>query len=120
MFILTSRTTGAEKGFKLGGNQVVFSITAGAEGKNTAALQKAIPAEGEFYTGAVEIAVSPVLSKQDQDAGKTPEVYTEKLFFTFMDREDYRFELPFEGVDFFVLLQTENERKSLRIKVKNE
>jgi hypothetical protein len=114
MFILTSRE--AEKGFKLGGNTVALTIYRGDQGKLSVSIQKTIPPSGEVYTGAVAMAVSPVISKQDKD--KTPEIYTDRFFFTPLEEEDYRFDLPFEGEDFLVVLQTETERKGLRIKTK--
>jgi hypothetical protein len=114
MFVLTSRIP--EKGFKLGGNTVALTIYRSDQGKLSVYIQKTIPASGEVYTGAVAVAVSPVISKQDK--GKTPEIYTDKFFFTPAEEEDYRFDLPFEGEDFLVVLQTETERKGLRIKTK--
>jgi hypothetical protein len=116
MLILSSRIPGGGKGFKLGGNTVVISIVRDAAGKTAVTIAKTMPEEGDAYTGAVGIVVSPVISKKD--AGKTPEIYSDKIFFTLMDAEDYRLPLPFGGENFLVMAQTENERKSLRIKAK--
>ncbi|MDR1863567.1 MAG: hypothetical protein LBQ67_06575 [Treponema sp.] len=112
----SSRVLNAEKGFKLGGNTVALTIARNDQGSLSVFMQKTIPPSGEVYTGAVAVAVSPVIPKQDK--GKTPEIYTDKVFFTPVEEEGYRFDLPFEGDDFLVVLQTENERKGLRIKAK--
>jgi hypothetical protein len=115
MLALSSRVPG-EKGVNLGGNTVALTIARNAGGALSMSIQKTAPSSGEAYTGAVGIAVSPVISKED--TGKAPEIYTEKFFFTPAEKEDYRFELPFEGENFLVVLQTEHERKGLRIKAK--
>jgi hypothetical protein len=115
MLALTSRIPG-EKGVKLGGNTVALAIVRTNSDELSMLIQKTAASSGEPYTGAVAVAVSPVISKEDK--GKTPEIYTDKFFFTPAEKEDYRFELPFEGEDFLVVLQTEYERKGLRIKAK--
>jgi hypothetical protein len=115
MLALSSRIPG-EKGVNLGGNTVVLTIARNRGGTLSVFIQKTAASSGEGYTGAVDIAVSPVISKQDK--GKTPEIYTDKVFFTPAEKDDYHFELPLEGEDFLVVLQTENERKGLRINAK--
>jgi hypothetical protein len=116
MFVLASRIPGNEKGVALGGNTVSSVITRNDKGKLSISIQKTGASSDGAYTGAVAVVVSPMISKQDK--GKTPEIYTDKFFFTPAEKENYLFELPFEGKDFLVILQTENERKGLRIKVK--
>jgi hypothetical protein len=115
MLALSSRIPG-EKGVTLGGNTVALAITRNRGGKLSVFIQKNAASSGEAYTGTVAVAVSPVLSKQDK--GKPPEIYTDKFLFTPAEKDGYRFELPFEGEDFLVVLQTEHERKGLRIKAK--
>jgi hypothetical protein len=116
MLTLGSRIPGGEKGVELGGNRVVLTIARNDGGNLSLVMRKTMASSGEVYTGAVGIAVSPVISKQDK--GKPPEIYTDKFFFSSAEEEDYRFELPFGGEDFLVVLQTGNERKGLRIKPK--
>jgi hypothetical protein len=115
MLILSSRIPG-EKGVDLGGNTVALAIARNDGGKLSVFIQKTSASSGEAYTGTVAVAVSPVLSKQDK--GKTPEIYADKFFFTPAEKDEYRFELPFDGEDFLVVFQTEHERKGLRIKAK--
>jgi hypothetical protein len=115
MLALSSRIPG-EKGVDLGGNTVALTIARNNRGALSALIQKTAASSGEAYTGAVGIAVSPVIPKED--TGKAPEVYAGKVFFTPAEKEDYRLELPFEGENFLVVFQTDNERKSLRIKAK--
>jgi hypothetical protein len=116
MLALSSRSGGSEQGVDLGGNTVALAIARNDEGKLSVFIQKTASPSGGVYTGEVAIAVSPVISKQDK--GKTPEIYTDRFFFTPAEKDGYRFELPFEGKDFLVVLQTETERKGLRLKVK--
>jgi hypothetical protein len=115
MLTLGSRIPG-EKGINLGGNTVALAITRNNGGTLSIFIQKNAASSGEAYAGAVALAVSPVIAKED--TGKAPEIYTDKFFFTPAEKEDYRFELPFDGEDFLVVLQTEHERKGLRIKAK--
>jgi hypothetical protein len=116
MMILSSRFSGAQKGLQLEGNTAALAIIRSGGGALSLVLQKTAAPSGEAYTGEVAVAVSPALSKQDK--GKTPEIYAEKFFFTPAEKESFRFDLPFEGEDFLVVLQTGKERKSLRLKVK--
>jgi len=74
------------------------------------------------YTGAVDIAVQPVLKDGDAEAGTRGEVpenlYFHKIFFTFEPQEYYRFSVPFDTDELAVVLRTET--KSLRLTVKAE
>ncbi|MDR1318374.1 MAG: hypothetical protein LBJ90_02015 [Treponema sp.] len=114
MLALSSRSGGSEKGVDLGGNTVALAIVRNDRGTLSVFIQKTAPPSGEVYTGEAAIAVSPVISKQDK--GKAPEIYTDKFFFTPAEKDEYRFELPFEGKDFLVVLQAGTERKGLRLK----
>jgi hypothetical protein len=116
MLALSSRIPG-EKGVDLEGNTVALTIARNDKGALSMSVQKTASSSGEAYTGAVGIAVSPVIPKED--TGKAPEVYAGKVFFTPAGKEDYRLELPFEGENFLVILRTDNEQKSLRIKAKS-
>jgi hypothetical protein len=116
MLALSSRIPKAEKEINLGGNTVSLVIARNDGGTLSVFIQKTAASSGESYTGEVAMAVSPVIPKQDKE--KTPEIYADKFFFTPAEEEGYRFDLPFEGKDFLVILQTANERQGLRIKAR--
>jgi hypothetical protein len=118
MLALSSRIPGEKGGVKLGGNTVALAIARNDEAKLSVFIQKTAASSGDAYAGAVAVVVSPVISKED--TGKAPEIYTDKFFFTPAEKEDFCFELPFEGEDFLVVLQTEHERNGLRIKAKRK
>jgi hypothetical protein len=70
------------------------------------------------YTGAVDIAVQPLL-KDGEVRGEIPEdLFFHKIFFTFEPQEYYRFSIPFDTDELAVVLRTET--KSLQLTVKAE
>jgi hypothetical protein len=70
------------------------------------------------YTGAVEIAVQPLI-KSGTDGDAPPEgIFYHKIFFTFENEESYRFSVPFDSGDLALVLKT--EKKTLGITVKSE
>lgn len=109
--LLASRFTARESAVKLGGNTLAISIVR-EEGILMLGISKTAPKSGEVYIGAVDIAVSPVHSKQEE----APSVFSHRIYFNPVESETRRVSLPFDGDDFFVILKTENERKSYRIK----
>jgi len=80
-------------------------------------LEKKIPKSGEAYSGAVDIAVSPVMEKSKEgETGELPEMFTHRVYFTEKGSEFYRISIPFEGNDFLVLLRIDNDQKALKLK----
>ena len=111
--VLASRFTARESAAKLGGNAIVLRI-AREEGVLILDIAKTSPKSGEVYIGAVDLAVSPVLSKQEE--AESPSLFAHRIYFNPVESETQRVSLPFDGDDFFVILKTENEQKSYRIK----
>jgi len=71
-----------------------------------------------LYTGAVDIAVQPVL-KSGEVQGEIPEdLFFHRIFFTFEPQEYYRFSVPFDTDELAVVLRTET--KALRLTIKAE
>jgi len=68
------------------------------------------------YTGAVDIAVQPVIkAAADQEPQS---VFYHKIFFTFEPEEVYRFSVPFDTKELAVVFNT--EKKTLGVTVKAE
>jgi hypothetical protein len=118
MFILYSRLgDGSGEGFKLGENSVALSIN--KTGKDySLSIVKEAPKNGDPYTGAVDVAVSPAQPKSAPgEENPPPEIAAARIFFTYDSREEYSIPLPFGGKDFIVILQSENERIVRRLRL---
>jgi hypothetical protein len=120
MIIIASNAPGGKE-LTLGGSKLTLSIREEG-GERVLTILKEIPQGGEAYTGAVDLAVSPARpEKSGSTAGdeEAPEILTRRLFFTLEEREDYRIPLSFgssqNGKDYYVILQTENERIGRKI-----
>lgn len=95
-------------------------LTVGAQkyqGTVVLSLTKTIPRGGLWgggapYTGAVDVAVSPA-----NRTGDTPPVFFHRVFFSLAAAEEYRFSVPFDTEELLVVLQTEKNSLSLKIKV---
>ena len=112
MFGMTSRQNARERSMKLGGNALELTILREDEIVGLR-MTKTAPKSGEFYIGAVDIMVSPVIPKSRE--GETPQIFTHRVFFNPTDTESFYFSLPFEGDSFYVILGTDNEQKATRI-----
>ena len=115
VFGLASRFSGKEPEMKLGGNTIAVTIIR-EEGILILRMIKNLPKSGEAYMGEVDIAVSPVMSKQEDEI---PPVFFHRVSFRPIDSEAFSISLPFEKNDFIVLLSINGEQKSMRIKVKS-
>jgi len=104
---------GQYQGVRLGGNTLALAILP-VEETLFLVLVKNTPETGEFYTGAVDIAVSPVQPRALE--GETPEVFTHRIFFNLVESEMFQISLPFEETDFFVVLRAGEEQRSLRLR----
>ena len=114
VFGLAGRFVGLnrERGTNLGGNTLALKILLEEE-VLFLGLTKNAPKSGEFYIGAVDIAVSPVIPRSRE--GERPLIYTHRVYFNPVDSETFLLSLPFDGNDFFVILATDNEQKTLRL-----
>jgi hypothetical protein len=90
----------------LGNNSVTVSVF-GAEDKSYITVKKAVSqAAGGTYTGAVDIAVSVSNTK---NSGSNS-VYTQRVYFTPEQEEEFRFPVPFSGKKILVLVEAGTER----------
>jgi len=95
----------------LDGNKIEIAGTV-YEGTTIVILRKNAKNE-DAYTGAVDIAVSPVV-KEDE----TYNVFYHRIFFTLEAEEVYRFAVPFDTPELLMVLQ--NEMSELQLKFNPE
>ncbi|MDR2257677.1 MAG: hypothetical protein LBE14_00855 [Treponema sp.] len=108
-----------ESGHILGGNRVSFSAVK-FQGETIVILEKTSPENQEVYTGVVDIGVSPAAPPGSDPAARPAEypVFTHRVFFSLNPEESYRFALPFEADELAVVLQGEQERDTVQVKIK--
>ncbi|MDR2160466.1 MAG: hypothetical protein LBP23_10415 [Treponema sp.] len=105
---------GAENSKIMGGNRV--SVTAMKyQGATFMVLTKHRKDEGGGYTGPVDMAVSPAISEGE---GRDLPVFSNRLFFSLKEKEEFRFSVPFEAAEFLVVLQNEFATVDLRTRPK--
>ena len=118
MFGIAARYGRVERSIKLGGNTLEVAIRP-EEGVLILTVIKKAPGSGESYTGPVDIAVSPVLPRpKEGEAAEAPAMFAHRVYFNPVVSETSRIILPFEGNDFFVILRTDYEQRSLRLNAK--
>ena len=107
---------GTDKSVKLSGNTVTSAII-NTDGVLILDVIKKVSKKGGAYSGAVDIAVSPVMSKtKNEDVMELPPVFSHRVTFTSAGSEAYSVSLPFEETEFFVIFRTGDDHKSLRLK----
>jgi len=117
MLTFVSKYSRAATELKFGGNTVTTTIL--KEGDALIMdITKQGPKTGAAYSGEVEIAVSPVISKSS--VGETPLVFYHRVYFTQAGYDNFQISLPFDNVEkeFILLLRTTNEQKSVKLRVK--
>jgi hypothetical protein len=100
------------KSYSLEGNKLTIGAT-GYEGTAIVVLRKTVNNKKSAYSGAVDIAVSPVLQNTDEQYP----VFYHRVFFTLEPEEEYRFVVPFDSADIAVVLQTEKRVLKITVKV---
>jgi len=95
--------------FSLDGNKLEISGVR-YEGTTIVVVKKTVNGSSA-HTGAVDIAVSPVVQTEDEQYP----VFYHRVFFSLETEETYRFVVPFESPELVMVLQT--EKSTLKIKV---
>ena len=113
MLSALSRLNSSGSSVKLGDNTLNLSVVREGEAVGLI-MEKTVPKNGEFYIGAVDISVSPVVTQSGE--GELPPVFTHRVFFNPADTETYVISLPFDGSAFYVFVTTDNEQKVVRVK----
>jgi hypothetical protein len=114
----------ASNSHNLDGNQVSIQAIR-YEGATIMIVRKVVKKSGlgrvsnlnSAYSGAVDIAVQPLIKPGIEDS--PPEyIFYHKIFFTFEPEESYRFTVPFDSGELALVLKT--EKKTLGLTVKTE
>ncbi|MDR1575575.1 MAG: hypothetical protein LBS37_06175 [Treponema sp.] len=105
--------------YSLAGNSLFIQADS-YDGAVMVTLKKTIKKTGLFagddaYTGAVDMAVSPANTGSNAEA---PPVFYHRVFFSLESAEEYRFSVPFDSAELVMVLQTEKDTLSLKIKAK--
>jgi hypothetical protein len=87
----------------LGNNSVILNIVE-EESVLVLSVEKNVPNGKEAYTGAVDVAVSPILPE-----GEEIPVFAHRIFFSMNSPEVYYMVLPFVSERIMIILQTEYE-----------
>ena len=114
-FGIISRLQQRESNLILGGNKLTLLIFE-EEGVYLLGIIKSTSANGNAYTGAVDLAVSPEMSKMSEEGG-IPPVYNHRIYFGPGESELFRITIPFEGKNFLVLLTNGEESITGKISV---
>ncbi|MDR2434822.1 MAG: hypothetical protein LBD47_09680 [Treponema sp.] len=105
--------------YSLAGNSL-FIQADNYDGAVMVTLKKTIKKNGLFagddaYTGAVDLAVSPANTGSNAVA---PPVFYHRVFFSLESAEEYHFSVPFDSGELVMVLQTEKDTLSLKIKAR--
>jgi len=70
------------------------------------------------YTGAVDIAVQPVMKADSGQDWQPENIFYHKIFFTLEPEEHYRFSVPFDAEELALVFKTETKTVGLTVKAK--
>jgi hypothetical protein len=99
-----------DKAYSLDGNKLEI---AGVAFENTSIiLIKKTAGNDSSYTGAVDIAISPVI-----EDGTDFTVFYHRIFFTLEKNEDYRFVVPFDQSSLAMVIQTEKSTLKITLNI---
>ena len=107
---IATRISSKNSEIKLGGNTLTVTIIR-EEGILTLGIAKNAYKKTGAYYGPVDMAVSPVMSKSQE----IPPVFTQRILFSEYYSENFNFVLPFDGTNFFIVLRTDEEQKSIKL-----
>ena len=108
--------------YSLEGNKIEAEASI-YEGSSIIVLTKTIETgedTEDTYYGAVDIAVSPVSQNTASSNIEDYSVFYHRIFFNPENEESYRFVVPFDTPELLMVLQTERNELSLKIKPKPE
>ena len=112
MIFILSRLGFFDTSLLLEGNKI--EITGAFFEKTTIVILRKTVRDQDFYTGAVDVAVSPSYSA-DSDIDQIP-VFYHRIFFTMENDEVYRFAVPYDSPELLMVLQTDKNTLKLSFK----
>jgi hypothetical protein len=102
-----------ERGIALGGNTLALSAMR-FQGTTYLVIKKTCKEDDRVYTGAVDVAVSVVRSGAENS--ESPPIAARRIFFTLKPEEEFRFSVPFEAPELLIVVQTETELKTFKVR----
>lgn len=105
---------GSKDEIVFGGNTIAVSAFT-FEGKTYLTLNKKIKNKDDFYTGVLDLAVSPGGSGE-KVLQEEIDIKTERFFFTSEAEEIFKMAVPFEAGELLILMQSEKEIQKLTVK----
>jgi hypothetical protein len=104
-----------DSAYTLDGNTLEISAVI-YEDNTIVVLQKNVNKnKTDFYTGAVDIAVSPKARETEMDDFP---VFYHRLYFSFEEEQVFRFAVPFDEPVLLMVIQTERNSVSLELKTR--
>jgi hypothetical protein len=112
-FFVISSVSSRDDRSSLGGNFLSFSAMR-FEGSSYVVIKKTISEKSEPYTGIVDMAIS-ISGKSDEEYSGDPPIANRRIFFSPEPEEEYRFVIPFEARELFILMRAGEEYLSQRV-----
>ena len=113
---LIGRMNAAAHNVKLGGNTVTADIINDG-GVLILDIVKKAPKKGEYYYGAVDLAISPIVPKaRNDEVREPPPVFSHRIVFTPGESDVYSISLPFEEKEFFIIIRNHEEFRTLKLR----
>jgi hypothetical protein len=129
MMYLFSFLFGSRDEIVFGGN--IINVSAFTfEGKTYFTLEKEIKDKNNFYTGTIDLAISPSNASSDDASSddvlsddnaaednnsENIEIHTERIFFTAEAEENFKMAIPFEAERLLILIQSDKEIQRLNV-----
>ncbi len=105
---------GGKREIVFGGNTITVSAFT-FEGKTYLTLKKHIKNKNNFYTGTIDLAVSPNDNEMEEQSPEEMKIHTARIFFTADSEEEFKMAVPFEAEKLIILIQSEKEIQKLNI-----
>jgi hypothetical protein len=116
-----SKLTKEKSAVMIGGNSIHASASRMEEGTTYLTIKKTFKKDSNVYTGAVDLAVTPLVSRgkeESQEGAQEAPISTHRIFFTLKPEEEYGLFLPFEASTLLILMQAEDKHITFRVKPK--
>jgi hypothetical protein len=110
---LATLLTASDGGIVLGGNTLTVSALR-FQGTTYLKMKKTCKEDDRAYTGAVDVAVSTVQSGTEKS--ESPPIAARRIFFSLNPEEEFRFSVPFEAPELLLLVQSETEQRTFKVR----